>query len=485
METPRPPVQSKDVAPKDFVDLTLAAEPLDFPHEPFTAFKPSNSHQKTNSTALAAPRWSPPQPSLSPTTPAPRIAIAATYALFSSSLEQDASNERQGAPSLVTSLIAPRADEASNNTIGIHLSSSTPPGGGDKSSHGSLPQWAYFYDPALTHAQVRYIESQMRSQDEYQKLPPDQRQSVVVKDLQQALSSMRLVYSRSTNVAHSTTDDIDHELTSPTATNTDATSQSARDPAEVFSVENAILAEQTGGNMVTQNCINAETLRDKLASVDPTGKNSNPPIPASPSRPTSKDTANIQATQFEGIPAAVAAHSPLPTQPTMTPFPELALDASPRQSRGQPVYSLTRPSGSYIHGKRAENGDEVMPKRQRLESSLVTDENGRASIVSTSYVSRPAGSSLSSELPLQAGPIKKPAVSNHSQLSTEPHRPIPALPESSLSSALSSDDDIDNSRAPSGKSRGREWPPEDAARLAKARADGQPWDTIMQVSYRE
>lgn len=483
METPRPTVQANDVAPSNFVDLTLAAEPLDLLHESFAAIETPDPHQNTNSTALAAPTWSLRQPSLSPTTSAPRTAIADTNATSQCSLEKEASTGIQGAPSLWTSSVTTSAEKASSITPVTSSSPRTPSGEGDHSSHGPLPQWAYFYEPALTHAQVRYIESQMRPQDEYKKIPPDQRQSVVVKDLQQALSTMRLVYSRSTNVANSTPDGMKHATASPRATATDATSQFADKSAQGFNVEDAILAEQTGSDMVTEDRVSAETLHDNWVSKDPSSKNSYPPNPSSPSRSTSKDTATTQATKFEGIHVATATHSIPPQSPAMTPSPELPLDASPRKSRGQPVYSLARLNGSYMHGKRAASGDHVAPKRQRLESTLVTDENGRASIVSTPYVSRPARSPAIPESPLQTAPTQKSAALTQSELPTEPHPPPPPVSlESSPSPDRTSDDDSDKPREPSGTYRGRKWPEDDVARLAEARANGEPWETIMQVS---
>lgn len=485
METSRPAVQANDVAPSKFVDLTLAAEPLGFLHEPFTAIENSDSHQNTKSRALAAPTWSSRQSSLSPTTPAPRTAIADTNATSSSSLDQEASTEIQGAPSLLKSFTTPSADKASSVTPVTSSSPRIPSGEGDNSSHGPLPQWAYFYDPALTHAQVRYIESQMRPQEEYKKIPPDQRQSEVVKDLQQALSSMRLVYSRSTNVANSAPDDMKHGNTSPKSTKKDATSQFAHKSAQGFSVEDAILAGRSDSNMVTQNLVSEEIQRGNLASTDPSSKNSTPPTPTSPTRSTNKDTADLQTTEAEDIPVAAEAPYKPSKIATMAPFTELTVDASSRKHRDRPVYDLTRLNDSNIHGKRAASGDDVAPKRQRLESTLATDENGRASIVLTPYVSRPADSPLSPELPLQTASKEKPEALIHSELLTEPHPPLPASLESSPSPDVASDDDTYNPREPSGTSRGRKWPEEDVARLAEARANGEPWETIMQVSWKD
>lgn len=485
METLTPTVQAKDVAPSHSVDPAPALEPLDSPLEPSRAVETSdsyqNTHQNINSRTLTAATWSSRQPTLSPTTPASRTAIADINATSSTSLEVEALTEAEGAPSILTSSVTTSAKKASSVTSITSSSPRSPSGEGDNSSHGPLPQWAYFYDPALTHAQVRYIESQMRPQDEYEKIPPDQRQSVVVKDLQQALSSMRLVYSRSTNVANSNPDGMKHDTASPRTTTTDATSQSADKPAQGFSVKDAILAGRSGSNMVTQIPVSAEVQRSNMTWTDSRRETSAPLTPNSPSQTANQDAAALQTVETEGTPVGAITHSTQSKMATMGPFSKLPMDASPRKHRSQPVLDSARLEGINIHEKRAVSGEEVAPKRRRLGSTLVTDEHGRASGVSTPYVSRPADSLLSPELPLQTAPTQRPAALSYSELLTESHPPPPISLETSPPPDVISDDDTENPRAPSGTSRGRKWPEEHVALLAEALSNGQPWETIMQV----
>lgn len=66
--------------------------------------------------------------------------------------------------------------------------------------HGPLPKWAYIYNPPLAHSQVAYVESHMKWEEEHKKLPVDKLRATVPTDLQKALTSMRQVFSRSTQI---------------------------------------------------------------------------------------------------------------------------------------------------------------------------------------------------------------------------------------------------------------------------------------------
>lgn len=65
---------------------------------------------------------------------------------------------------------------------------------------GPLPEWAYFYNPPLSLSQVEYVQSRMKSAEEYRRMVPSNRHNAMIKDLSEALFSMRQNYSRSTDV---------------------------------------------------------------------------------------------------------------------------------------------------------------------------------------------------------------------------------------------------------------------------------------------
>lgn len=374
----------------------------------------------------------------------------------------------------------PSTDKASGVFPVTSSSREATSGEGHSSSHGPLPKWAFYDDPALTNAQVKDIESQMRQ--EYRKLPLEQRQSLLLKDLQEALSSIRLAYSRSTNVGSSTIDDMNHRITTPTALTTDVISQSAHNFAQALGLKDEILTEQTA-YLVNRNLVSAEMQRGKQASTDPSSKNPASPTPTSSFKATNKDTASFQTKKVEKMPV-VAVHSAPPEIGETNSLFELPRDASPRRSNDQPAYDTSGVSGRNVQRKRKSDGYEVGSKRQRIERASVLTEDGHASIVSTTYVPRPAAAPPSPELHPQAAPVEKLVVLNHDEHHTEPYPPLLSSLESSPSADVFSEDDTDSKKTPSISYQGRKWPQEDVALLAKARADGQSWDNIMQVSWK-
>lgn len=478
----RPTATTNNVAPSHPIDSIPGAKPLMSSLEPSTEVELSKSHHKANSNALTALKWFSNHWVSSSKTAASQTAITDINATSPSNLDRETSFQSQKPQSLLRNLNTSSAANASGPTPVLNSSYEATSGQGDNFSHGPLPKWAYFYDPALTHAQVKYIESQMRSQEEYKKVPPDQRQCAVVKDLQQALSSMGLAYSRPANVGNSTTDDMDHQTTSPTATTTEAIIQSAHNSAQALRVDDAILAGQTHKSVVIQNLVSAEMQRGNQASTDPSSKISASAAPTLSSQTMNKSTTNFQTKEIEKMPI-VAAHD-VPSQiGTTNPLFALPLDASPQRSRGKPVHDISVLNGRSLHVKRVANGEEVVSKRQRIQLAPLIDRNGPASIFSTTHEPRPAVAPLSPEVPPQADSAEKLVDLTHAEVLTESYPPRLSSLDSSPSAEVSSDDDADSQKVSDGPSWGRKWPQEDVTRLVNARADGQPWEFIMQVSW--
>ncbi|KAJ4424395.1 hypothetical protein N0V82_000916 [Gnomoniopsis sp. IMI 355080] len=385
------------------------------------------------------------------TTPATQTATRSFGAAsFASSNGRNISIERLDSPSLLAGTIASNEKAVSGVTTITHSPSPLPSTEGDNSPHGPLPEWAYFYDPALSYAQVKYILSQLKPQEEYNELPHHQRQSVVVNDLQQALSSMRQFYGKSTEVVANTPTKTP-EATGPETTARESNTRSGHHSGQESNVENAILVEESGDEFPFRNDHDGGKLA-RNHSISAMQRDNQVP--------TSR------------VPAQIA--------PDPTSF-ESKSSFSPRESRGEPVYNVARSSGSHSHGKRLGNGDDSKPKRPRLQSTLEVDQNGRARVVSSpSQISRSAGIVDGPNSFLQAFSADDHMTSTGSGLPAVSRSPNSLLLEQSLPREPSNDDDANYQVAAYETSRSRKWPQEDTARLLKAREDGHTWDVVQQ-----
>lgn len=194
------------------------------------------------------------------------------------------------------------------------------------SSHealGLLPDWACFYEPALSHAQVKHIESQMKSHQDYRNMPPTERQRAVVDDLQKALSSMRQVYSRSTDVTS------DNTGNTPSAARTEAiarqmmTGSSNRsalgataedaipiglsddDANTVDSVPTNSLTRLTDGHVHGKTAVNGDDIRPKRRKLSTdiaseVGGEARAPVASPPPERFDEDIPDIHSTAVNG-----------------------------------------------------------------------------------------------------------------------------------------------------------------------------------------
>lgn len=60
---------------------------------------------------------------------------------------------------------------------------------------GPVQEWAYYYKPPLTIAQADYVCKRMKSMNEYRQMDPEKRYYIMIRDLTQALESMRQFYN--------------------------------------------------------------------------------------------------------------------------------------------------------------------------------------------------------------------------------------------------------------------------------------------------
>lgn len=423
------------------------------PPEPFTSPRPSNPSHKTSSSAVPISAFSLKQSSSIMTTPATQTAAQSfDVAAFASSTGRNVSSERLDPPSLLAGTIASNEKTVSGVTPITRSSSPTPSTKGDTSPHGPLPEWAYFYDPVLSYAQVKYILSQMKPQEEYNELPPQQRQSVVVNDLQQALSSMRQLQSKSAEIVANIPTKTP-EATGPETTARKSNNRSGHHSGQGSNVENASLVKQYGDEFPFRNDHDGGELARKH-SISAVQRDNQVP--------TSR------------VPAQIA--------PDPSSFDFNKSSFSPLESRGEPAYNLVKLSGSHIHGKRLGNGDDSRPKRPRLQSTLQVDQNGRARVVSSSsQISRSAGIVDGPDSFLQAFSADNHTTSTGSGFPAVSRSPKSLLLEQSLPRGPSEDDEADYQVAAYETTRSRKWPQEDTARLLKAREDGHTWDFVQQV----
>lgn len=343
----------------------------------------------------------------------------------------------------------------------------------DDSPHGPLPDWAYFYDPALSYAQVKYIESQMKPPDEYSKIPPHRRQSIVANDLQQALSSMRQVYGRSTEVLTNSTHN------APGATSPKATIKHG----QVQSLHHQLSPGNDGKDTTSSRESTDDDNIGLGGTVDRNRKHSTSHTPSK--QATHGRTPGLEQTKLDKPAATIA--SPSLTTPIVAESPshEYIPYSPPRQTRGEPEDNVARLSGSYVHGKRSANSDDVRPKRQRLldHQTLEVGEDGRARIVSSPFhMSRPAESAHNSEPPLRISTSSQTVTSARSDLPSDFALHSAASLSSSASLETSDDDESDEQHMGHDSSRGRKWSKDDIERLFKVHAEAKTWTEAQKAS---
>lgn len=97
-------------------------------------------------------------------------------------------------------------------------------------------------------------------------------------------------------------------------------------------------------------------------------------------------------------------------------------------------------------------------------------------------MSQSPGSAHGSDPLLQITSAGEPVTLTQPEPSIEPRSDQSTLSEVSLSSEPSDDDNVDKQSVAYRNSRGRKWPPDDVARLTKAREAGHSWEVIHKVS---
>ncbi|KAJ4397393.1 hypothetical protein N0V93_001620 [Gnomoniopsis smithogilvyi] len=415
------------------------------------------------------------------TTPTQTATVDSDVRSLARPIDHRVSLERQGPSSLLANPVASSDDKVPTATLAASLSPTMPPTEGNDSSQGPLPDWAYFYDPALSHSQVRYIESQMKPQEVYNKIPPDKRQSVVVDDLQQALSSMRQAYSRSTEVVANGMSQLAGAASLELG---QSKTRSEHHHAQGIMVEGANPAGRTGGDdALGRNHIGGVVFRKRSISEAqrddqaPTTHDGIVSATINHSSQTSYDH-HTDIKQVNIAQHAAASHNPTHRNIESSLSEQTSYSSSLR-SREEEFHNPARSSGSDIHGEMTAN---ARPKRPRLQLILEADENGHARVVSSpSYSSQPAPLAHISDSTSHESAAGDARTSNKSELPVELSQSPSPLLDSSMSPESSDCDAPDNESVARDASGSGTWPPEDVARLLKAHENGHAWAFIQEI----
>lgn len=104
----------------------------------------------------------------------------------------------------VVSGVSSRPGESRARTSSAHIDAAEPTTPArispDAKLSGPCPEWAYYYTPPLSLSQAIYVQERMRPEEEYSGMTRDARHSVMARDLKNALTSMRQVFNRSSEV---------------------------------------------------------------------------------------------------------------------------------------------------------------------------------------------------------------------------------------------------------------------------------------------
>lgn len=271
------------------------------PAGPFRSFLPQHSMPSPSGDYTAPYRWkqswSSPQGTVPSTVSTSRSSSQRPPSTLGNSVVTHADARLHSIPSgsSSTGITFPIPSDHAGYTLGIQLS-------------GPSPEWAYFYDPPLSLSQVEFVQELMKSEEEYLSMHPSAGQDAMVSDLRDALSAMRRVFNRSTDVRGAS---------------------GARCGATPTSVTTAKPTQPLPGHgrATTEN---AASVAIVISSDD-------------------EDT--VENFEVEDVD-----HSSFTT----------ASQSRPRQMiQSQPVHNLARMSANQLHGKRASSGDDVLRKRQR------------------------------------------------------------------------------------------------------------------------
>lgn len=353
-----------NLVPRTYVPSSQTVSQLSAvrPPRPFAAHPHSAPPHNTNSSAVPISSYSSPELPSRLTILKTKIAIVDLNATSLGSSTGRRISHEQGLTPLLASTTVSSAYKKSSATPAAS-SSTTPSTEEDVSSHGPLPDWAFFYDPVLSYEQVKYIESQMRPQEEYKETPADQRQSLAVNDLQQALSSMPKLYNKSTQIMANDAVKMS-ETTSPESILTHAKTMSAHYAVQVSQTEAAILAgrsdvvdpfgkNQDDGNVSRKRKRSMSELEDDDQA--PTNNNSNYSAHVhSRNQPNLDHSSSPMQLAIEKSAAIAATY--IPSKIATEPPSVVSTPSSPCKSHDEPVNDLARLSSSYIYSTGLANG---------------------------------------------------------------------------------------------------------------------------------
>lgn len=140
----------------------------------------------------------------------PRVSQNTHVPAIVESLSATASEPFSPVPTSETSSLVPSDEQTAQNSSSdgdfseqVHPDSAFVADSLPLQFFGPLPDWAYFYDPSLTLPQVEFVQSRMKTKEEYSKMRTGSRVQAEISDLSNAIHAMREAFGRTDLIVRS------------------------------------------------------------------------------------------------------------------------------------------------------------------------------------------------------------------------------------------------------------------------------------------